>query len=270
MATAWLAEPTRIVRRPPMRSASAPQPGARGRPSQHDRQHGGAVRRGEMPMSLQNATMCACGIDIGTQQQKPARQSSTCDQVGMACRRRAGRRPAVARGSVPRHAGASGGLQQQGRRQDGTTSTTNAHMPASARASRCRRCRAGTAPARRRPRHTGPTEIKRDRRAAAAVEPAADIDQQGRIHAAVAEQADQQHWPTYSCDQAAERGQHQAGRDHHAAEDHHLGATPMRSASQPIAMPPAPVPTQRSAPASATHRSVGAERFLALASCRRR
>ncbi len=82
MVTAWQAEPNRIVRSPPIRSASAPQAwrARKAAPSITDSMT--ALRVGLMPMSLQKATRCAEGTDIGMQQKKAAMQSSACATLG--------------------------------------------------------------------------------------------------------------------------------------------------------------------------------------------
>src|SRR6185503_4976443 len=82
IAAAWQAEPAITVRSPPIRSASEPQAwrARKAQPSISDSMAAPCV--GLMPMSPQKATMCADGIDIGMQQQKPATQSSACATLG--------------------------------------------------------------------------------------------------------------------------------------------------------------------------------------------
>ncbi len=82
-----------------------------------------ALRVGVMPMSLQKATRCACGIAIGMQQQKPAMQISSCARLG--CSPATRRRPCgvAAAACVVAVAGAStggngAGFQEERRRQD--------------------------------------------------------------------------------------------------------------------------------------------------------
>ena len=61
---------------------------------------------------------------------------------------------------------------------------------------------------------------QRQRRAAAAVEPAADIDVQRRVQPGVAEQAHEQAVAEIELPRRAERGDAQARRDHQRAGDH--------------------------------------------------
>ena len=82
MTTAWQAEPAITVRRPPKRSASAPHAWRARKADASMIDSMVALRVGEMPISVQKATRCACGTDIGMQQQKPATQSSACTRLG--------------------------------------------------------------------------------------------------------------------------------------------------------------------------------------------
>ena len=61
---------------------------------------------------------------------------------------------------------------------------------------------------------------QRQRRAAAAVEPAADIDEQRRVQPGVAEQAHEQAVAEIELPRRAERRNEQADGDHHRADDH--------------------------------------------------
>ena len=116
MATAWQAEPAITVRRPPMRSASAPHAWRARKADASIIDSMVALRVGEMPISVQKATRCACGTDIGMQQQKPAMQSSACTRLG--CMPPMRRPAAVTCGRCCGTSGQRRGLEQQGRRQD--------------------------------------------------------------------------------------------------------------------------------------------------------
>ena len=93
MVTAWQADPARIVRSPPIRSARAPHACRARKAAASITESMTALRVGLMPMSLQKATRCAEGTDIGMQQKKAATQSSACATLGG---RPATRRPAFA------------------------------------------------------------------------------------------------------------------------------------------------------------------------------
>src|SRR6266851_4142619 len=82
MVTAWKADPARIVRNPPIRSASAPQAWRARKAEASITDSMTALRAGLMPMSLQKATRCAWGTDMGMQQQKPEAEQRLHD-VGM-------------------------------------------------------------------------------------------------------------------------------------------------------------------------------------------
>ncbi len=61
---------------------------------------------------------------------------------------------------------------------------------------------------------------QRQRRAAASVEPAADIDEQRRVHSGVAEQPHEQAVADIELPRRAQRRQHKTERDHRRADDH--------------------------------------------------
>ena len=186
MATAWKAEPTITVRSPPMRSASAPHAWRATKAEASITDSMTALCVGLMPMSLQNATRCAEGIAMGMQQQEAGETDQRLDEVGM----QAG--DAIA--APGRRTRACGGarrdrrrLQQQGGRQDRDQHDhgVGQHdgLPAEL---------GDAALEQRRPDDAGDVLAGRDqgdRRAAPAIEPAADIDQQRGIDAAIAEQA---------------------------------------------------------------------------------
>src|SRR5579883_3145964 len=78
IASAWQADAANTVRSPPTRSATQPQNCrlTKAQPSSTDSI--AAPCAGAMPTSLQNATRCAEGIAIGTQQRKFAMHIRSC------------------------------------------------------------------------------------------------------------------------------------------------------------------------------------------------
>src|SRR5216684_4194003 len=165
MASAWKAEPTITVRSPPMRSASAPHAWRATKAEASITDSMTALWVGLMPMPLQNATRCAEGIAMGTQQRKPARQISAWTRFGC--------RPAT---RLRRRHGDRRRLQQQGGRQDRDQHDhgigPHDGLPAQL---------GDAALEQGRPDDSGNVLAGRDqgdRRAAPAIEPAADIDQE--------------------------------------------------------------------------------------------
>src|ERR1035438_2486417 len=70
------------VRKPPIRSAMAPQNWRETNAQPNSTESIPAPCPGLMPMSEQYATRCELGIAIGMQQQKPATQISPCTTLG--------------------------------------------------------------------------------------------------------------------------------------------------------------------------------------------
>ena len=75
IATSWQTEPAKIVRRPPIRSATRPQICRLRKAKPSSIESIAAPTDAEIPTSVQRATRWPCGIAIGTQQQKPAAAS---------------------------------------------------------------------------------------------------------------------------------------------------------------------------------------------------
>ena len=157
---------------------------------------------GAMPRSVQNATRCPFGTAIGMQQKNAAMQISASARLGgmpstgCALARIAGQRVHGQR--LRRRAQAQQGQRQDHREHHGGVGQ-HRRLPAVQR---------DAALEHRRPDDAGDVLARRDQRqrgAAAAVEPAADVDHQRRIDRAVADQADQQPVPDIQRPDAAGR-----------------------------------------------------------------
>ena len=192
MAEHCQAEPISTVDSPPMRSEIAPQICrlTKAVPSSTDSII--APTELAMPRSLQKATRCPCGIAIGTQQgPRPRTSWRTPDWA-------ASRARAPVAGAAASHG--AGSISSGGSRKNHSASGTIEH------AFDQRVPQHGLAPAERgdgalehrRPHRAGEIGAARDqrqRRAAPAVEPAADIDVERRVDAAEPDQADEQPVP---------------------------------------------------------------------------
>ena len=242
IATIWHTEPASTVRNPPMRSATQPQNCrlTKAQPSSTDSI--AAPCDGGMPRSLQNATRWPCGIAIGTQHSRPAKHRGRAQlrpqsrapsrRAGPAARRVAG----AASGAGPEHD--RGGRHDQRDLERGKISIVsrqpNAAMPLRED---------------RRPDRAGddwPLRDQRQRRAAAPVEPARDIDVERRVDAGIAEQADKHAVPDIErCRRRCVASIASPSRDHHRAE-HDDPAHAEALGDPPIGMPPTAAPSQAS------------------------
>ena len=144
---------------------------------------------GVMPRSLHSATRCACGIDIGMQQQKAASRQHGEHEI---------RRPAEH--GRPRRLAGRGDRGRDDFRRRLSTTTASGRITASSNSAKTSIV---VAPAiggdraleDRRPERAGdvlPARDQRERRAAPPVEPAADIDVERRVQPGIAEQPDEQ------------------------------------------------------------------------------
>ena len=260
MVTAWKADPARIVRSPPMRSASAPQAWrARKAASQHHRQHDGAAGRADADVAAEGDEMC-----LGHRHGNAAAEAREAEQR---LRRRwdAGRRRDCGASPPPRSGAAAPAAIGAGRSSKVTGRIDDQHDAGKSQHGGLPAEFGDAALEHRRPDDAGDILAGRDqgdRRAAPAVEPAADIDQERRIDAAVAQESDHQPLADIEGPDRAERRTGPGRRRSCRRRWQRWCAAPMRSASQPIRIPPAPVPIQTRAPASASDRTVGPQRLL--------
>ena len=204
------------VSTPPIRSDSQPQPWRLKKPMPSSTDSMVAPTVAEIPRSLQYATRCCCGIDMVTQHRKPASAIMTNTTLGCQPSTSAARRPRRRRRLVL-DLGRRPQKDDRQRHDDGELQDRKAdHRPAPAEI----RDRALED---RRPdesREIAAARNQRERRAAAPVEPAADIDEQRRIEPGVAEHAHEQAVAEIELPRRAERRNEQADGDHHRAGDH--------------------------------------------------
>ncbi len=168
-----------------------------------------------MPRSVQSAGRCACGIAIGTQQKTTAIATSANTRLGGQPSTRG--RVDGCREQIARHR-QLGRLAQEDRRQrhhDGSLEQAEIEhgLPPAAVGD--------GALEHRRPDRAGRIGAARDqcqRRAAAAVEPAADIDVGRRVHGADAEEAHEQALAQVELPGLAAGRQREPDADHHGAE----------------------------------------------------
>ena len=200
---------------PPIRSASQPQNCrlTKAQPSSTDSI--AAPCADEIPTSLQNATRWLDGIAIGTQHKNEAAHKQRLHAVGAQPQRPCRRgQPAAATAA---RLGCGAGRNSIAIGTISSTRRPNAEhrrLPAEPSERSLKR---------RGPDHPGDVLTRRDQRqcgAAAAVEPAADVDQQRRIKRAAAEQADEQRVAEIKCPDPADRRHRQAEGGHHRAKDH--------------------------------------------------
>jgi hypothetical protein len=202
-----------------MRSASAPQPWrARKTAPQHHREH----RR---TMGARDADVAAEGDEM----RRRHRHRDAAAETGQADQRlgetgmQAGDAADLGRWERSRADGSRrcrhrrGRLQGEGGRQDEQQDDTaigqHRDLPADS---------VDGALEQRRPRHTGDVLAggdQRDRGSTPTIEPAADIDQQRRIDAAIAQQADHQAMADIERPDRADRTQRQTTGDHAGADD---------------------------------------------------
>ena len=215
--------------RPPIRSASQPQNCRPRNAAPSITESISAPCAGAMPRSLQNATRCTCGIAIGTQQRKAAAQSSASIARWLTPSRP--RAAPAARGGNRAGAAAGGGRSRQQReRQDHhrLEAAEGQHRLAPAQGR-------DAALEQGRPERAGDVLAARDqrqRRAAPAVEPAADIDESGGLMPPVPSSAEQQPVAEPQRPHPATRRDCEAAADI-TAPNATVQRTPMRSAIRP-------------------------------------
>ena len=195
-----------------------------------------------MPRSLQNATRCACGIDIGTQQVKIAQACSTNTRLGgqprtvlIACRRRVHITVCDFRRWSKHDCGTGHDDEELEHR------VVQHRVPPAGIRDRALENRRPD-----RPGEEAAARNQRQRRAAPPVEPAADINVERRIDAAEAEQADEQAVTDVERQRRSVRRQLEPDRDHRgAADDGPAHADPLGDAAHQNAADTGAEPNQR-------------------------